>query len=72
MMINLKKDLSSDEKTLAVFCMLLSDEAFDAWTGHTEITKDTYEEIFRTAAKFQSAALTLKLIEKFGSFASQI
>lgn len=71
-MNNTKKieNLTSDEKSLMAFCLLLSDDASAAWQGEAPITPEIYREICQVAAKFRSAALTIKICEKFPGMAT--
>lgn len=59
-----------DEKSLMAFTLLLSDPAFNAWTGEQQITPEIYREICQVAAKFRSPELTLKICEKFPGMAT--
>lgn len=59
-----------DEKTLMAFTLLLSDEAFAAWTGEQQITPELYKEICQVAAKFLDPELTVKICEKFPGMAA--
>lgn len=59
-----------DEKSLMAFTLLLSDPAFNAWTGEQQITPEIYREICQVAAKFRSPELTLKICEKFPGMAA--
>lgn len=66
------EDLTSDQKSLMAFTLLLSDEAFSAWQGEKKITPEIYREICQVAAKFRSPELTLKICEKFPGMATAI
>lgn len=66
----MNKKLSESEKNIAAFCLLLSDPAFQAWQGEAPITPEIYREICQVAAKFRSAALTIKICEKFPGMAT--
>ena len=59
-----------DEKTIMTFCLLLSDDAFAAWTGEQQITPELYKEICQVSAKFRSPELTIKICEKFPGMAA--
>lgn len=59
-----------DEKTLMSFTLLLSDDAFAAWTGEAPITPEIYKEICQVAAKFLDPELTIKICEKFPGMAA--
>lgn len=59
-----------DEKTIMTFCLLLSDDAFAAWTGEQQITPEIYKEICQVAAKFRSPELMIKICEKFPGMAA--
>lgn len=64
------KNITSDQKSLIAFTLLLSDPAFAAWTGEQQITPEIYREICQVAAKFRSPELTLKICEKFPGMAA--
>lgn len=64
------EDLTSDQKSLMAFTLLLSDEAFSAWQGEKKITPDVYKEICQVAAKFRSPDLMIKICEKFPGMAA--
>lgn len=64
------KNITSDQKSLMAFTLLLSDPAFAAWTGEQQITPEIYREICQVAAKFRSPELTLKICEKFPGMAA--
>lgn len=68
-MIN-TKNLTSDEKTLMAFTLLLSDPAFAAWTGEQQITPELYNEICQVSAKFLDPELIVKICEKFPGMAA--
>lgn len=59
-----------DEKTLMAFTLLLSDPAFNAWTGSAPITPELYKEICQVAARFLDPDLTVKICEKFPGMAA--
>ena len=59
------KDLTSDEKNLMAFYLLLSDPAFDAWTGEKKITPGLYREICQTASRFMNPELMIRIAKKF-------
>lgn len=59
-----------NEKTLMAFTLLLSDPAFQAWTGSAPITPEIYDEICSVAAKFLDPELTIKICEKFPGMAA--
>ena len=59
-----------DEQLLATFCFALSDAAFRAWTGESQITPESYREICQVASKFQSANLMIRIAEKFPGMAT--
>lgn len=61
-----EKNLTDDKKTFMAFCLMLTDKAFQAWIGETPTTLELYREIFRTASKFRSPYLIIKLHEKYG------
>lgn len=64
------KNLTSDEKSLMAFTLLLSDPAFAAWTGEAPITPELYKEICQVAARFLDPELTVKICEKFPGMAA--
>ena len=64
------KNITSDEKSLMAFTLLLSDEAFSAWQGEKKITPEIYKEICQVAAKFRSPELMIKICEKFPGMAA--
>ena len=64
------ENLTSDEKSLMAFCLLLSDPAFQAWMGEAAITPEIYKEICQVAAKFLDPELTIKICEKFPGMAA--
>lgn len=64
------KNITSDEKSLMAFTLLLSDPAFAAWTGEQQITPDVYKEICQVAARFLDPELTIKICEKFPGMAA--
>lgn len=68
-MNNKIEDLMSDEKSLMAFTLLLSDPAFQAWTGEQQITPEIYKEICSVSAKFRSPELTIQICEKFPGMA---
>ena len=59
-----------DEKTIMTFCLLLSDDAFAAWTGEQQITPEIYKEICSVSAKFRSPELRVKICERFPGMAA--
>ena len=59
-----------DEKTIMTFCLLLSDDAFAAWTGEQQITPELYKEICSVSSKFRSPDLMIKICEKFPGMAA--
>ena len=59
-----------DEKTIMTFCLLLSDDAFAAWTGEAPITPEIYDEICQVSAKFRSPELVVKICERFPGMAA--
>lgn len=63
------ENLTSDEKSLMAFTLLLSDPAFAAWQGEAPITPEIYREICQVSAKFRSAALMIQICEKFPGMA---
>lgn len=64
------ENLTSDEKSLMAFTLLLSDPAFQAWMGEAAITPELYKEICQVAARFRSPELTVKICEKFPGMAA--
>lgn len=64
------ENLTSDEKTLMAFTLLLSDPAFAAWQGEAPITPEIYDEICQVAASFLDPELTIKICEKFPGMAA--
>lgn len=64
------EDLTFDQKSLIAFTLLLSDSAFQAWTGEAAITPEIYKEICSVSAKFRSPELTIKICEKFPGMAT--
>ena len=56
------KNITSDQKSLMAFTLLLSDPAFAAWTGEQQITPEIYREICQVAAKFRSPELLPSLL----------
>lgn len=64
------ENLTSDEKSLMAFTLLLSDPAFQAWTGEKPITPETYREICSVSAKFRSPDLMVKICERFSGMAT--
>ena len=64
------ENLTSDQKSLMAFTLLLSDPAFNAWTGSAPITPEIYKEICQTAARFLDPELTIKICEKFPGMAA--
>ena len=68
--MNNTKNITSDQKTLMSFTLLLSDPAFAAWTGEQQITPDVYKEICQVAARFLDPELTIKICEKFPGMAA--
>ena len=69
-MKNSINDLTSDQKSLMAFTLLLSDPAFAAWMGEAAITPEIYREICSVAAKFRSPELIVKICEKFPGMAA--
>lgn len=63
--MNPKKNLSESEQNIAAFCLLLSDDAFQAWQGEKKITPEIYREICRVAARFLDPELIIRICEKF-------
>lgn len=63
------EDLTSDQKSLMAFTLLLSDPAFAAWTGEQQITPELYKEICQVAARFLDPELTIKICERFPGMA---
>lgn len=59
-----------DEKKIMTFCLLLSDDAFAAWTGEAAITPELYKEICSVSAKFRSPDLMIKICERFPGMAT--
>ena len=59
-----------DEKTLMTFTLLLSDPAFNAWTGEQQITPELYKEICQVAARFLDPELMVKICERFPGMAA--
>ena len=68
--MNNTKNITSDQKSLMAFTLLLSDPAFAAWTGEQQITPELYKEICQVAARFLDPELTLKICEKFPGMAA--
>lgn len=68
--MNNTKNITSDEKSLMAFTLLLSDEAFSAWQGEAEITPEIYKEICQAAARFLDPELTIKICERFPGMAA--
>ena len=64
------ENLTSDEKSLMAFTLLLSDPAFAAWTGEQQITPELYKEICSVSAKFRSPDLMIKICERFPGMAA--
>lgn len=64
-MNNTKKNLSESEQNIAAFCLLLSDDAFQAWQGEAAITQELYDEICQTAARYLDPALIVRICERF-------
>lgn len=64
------ENLTSDQKSLMAFTLLLSDPAFAAWTGEAPITPEIYREICSVSAKFLDPTLTIKICEKFPGMAA--
>ena len=64
------ENLTSDEKSLMAFTLLLSDQAFAAWQGEKQITPEIYKEICQVSSKFRSPELTIKICEKFPGMAA--
>lgn len=58
-----------NEKTLMSFTLLLSDPAFQAWTGSAPITPELYKEICQVAARFLDPELMVKICERFPGMA---
>ena len=69
-MNNKIEDLTSDEKSLMAFTLLLSDPAFAAWQGEQQITPEIYKEICSVAASFLDPTLTIKICERFPGMAA--
>lgn len=59
-----------DEKTIMTFCLLLSDPAFQVWTGSVPITPEIYKEICQVGSKFLDPELMIRICEKFPGMAS--
>lgn len=68
--MNNAKNITSDEKSLMAFTLLLSDPAFNAWTGEQQITPELYKEICQVAARFLDPELTIKICERFPGMAA--
>ena len=68
--MNSTKNLTSDQKSLMAFTLLLSDPAFAAWTGEQQITPEIYKEICQVSSKFRSPDLMIKICEKFPGMAA--
>lgn len=68
--MNNTKHITSDQKSLMAFTLLLSDPAFAAWTGEQQITPELYKEICQVAARFLDPELTIKICEKFPGMAA--
>lgn len=68
--MNNTKNITSDQKSLMAFTLLLSDPAFAAWTGEQQITPELYKEICSVSAKFRSPDLMIKICEKFPGMAA--
>lgn len=64
------KNITSDQKSLMAFTLLLSDPAFAAWTGEQQITPEIYKEICSVSAKFRSPDLMVKICERFPGMAA--
>lgn len=64
------ENLTSDQKSLMVFTLLLSDLAFAAWQGEQQITPEIYKEICQVAARFLDPELTIKICERFPGMAA--
>lgn len=64
------ENLTSDQKSLMAFTLLLSDPAFQVWTGEQQITPEIYKEICSVSAKFRSPELTIKICERFPGMAA--
>lgn len=64
------KNITSDQKSLMAFTLLLSDPAFAAWTGEQQITPEIYKEICSVSAKFRSPDLMIKICERFPGMAA--
>lgn len=64
------KNITSDQKSLMVFTLLLSDPAFAAWTGEQQITPEIYREICQVGAKFRSPELMIRICERFPGMAA--
>lgn len=67
--MNNTKNITSDQKSLMTFTLLLSDPAFQAWMGETPITPEIYKEICQVAAKFLDPDLMVKICERFPGMA---
>jgi hypothetical protein len=68
--MNNTKNITSDQKSLMAFTLLLSDPAFQAWMGETPITPEIYKEICSVSAKFRSPELIVKICERFPGMAA--
>ena len=68
--MNNTKNITSDQKSLMAFTLLLSDPAFQAWMGEAAITPEIYKEICQVSAKFRSPELTIKICERFPGMAA--
>lgn len=68
--MNNTKNITSDQKSLMAFTLLLSDDAFAAWTGEQQITPELHKEICQVAAKFLDPDLMVKICEKFPGMAA--
>ena len=64
------KNITSDQKSLMAFTLLLSDPAFAAWTGEQQITPEIYREICQVSAKLRSPELIVKICERFPGMAA--
>jgi len=64
------KNITSDQKSLMSFTLLLSDPAFAAWTGEAPITPEIYREICQVSAKLRSPELIVKICERFPGMAA--
>lgn len=68
--MNNTKNITSDEKTIMAFTLLLSDPAFQAWQGSAPITPEIYKEICQVGAKFLDPELMIRICERFPGMAA--